>query len=185
VLDYSLEAQSALSGASFDYEGLSIRERPNTRLLSIAASVNQIDSVSAALNNSAGVTWAEIGKSTTHGNVACLGLQAEQVFLMSEHNDNDHQALAKELAAVARVTDQSDSWVTIEVSGSRSRDVLERICPIDLEDSVFQDGAVARTLMEHLGVIVYRYQDTYRLLSARSSADSFLHAITQSADFVV
>jgi len=104
---------------------------------------------------------------------------------MSELNDSDLSMLAQELATTAAVTDQSDSWVVLEVSGERSHDVLERICPIDLHDSQFPDGAVARTMMEHLSVIVVRSSNRFVLLSPRSSADSFRHALTQSADFVL
>lgn len=181
----SLKARSALNEAAFNYAGFSIRERSDIKLLSVAATSVQKATASSALQAQCGVNWPDIMQSTSQSNTHCLGLQAEQVFILSQHSDDEHTALAKNLAEQCVVTDQSDSWVTLEVSGERTRDVLERICPIDLNEATFSDGCVARTTMEHLGVIIFRQGESYLMLSARSSADSFLHSLTQSADFVI
>jgi len=66
------------------------------------------------------------------------------------------------------------------VSEGRREAPLERICPIDLGADVFQANKVARTSMEHLNVIVHPIDNGFRLFSARSSANSFLHAVTES-----
>ena len=74
----------------------------------------------------------------------------------------------------------------IRVSGNRSRDVLERICPIDLSPEVFSVGSVSRTVMEHIGTIIFRDgDDSYVLLTMRSFGRSMLHAIEVSADNVL
>jgi len=83
----------------------------------------------------------------------------------------------------AYCTDQSDSWVTLELTGPNALHALERICPVDLRPDIFTVGSVARTTMEHLGVIIARVgEDQYWLMSASSSAESFLHAITLSVN---
>lgn len=181
----SLEPRAALQGASLQYEGLYIEELPRLKLLSIAAQEARISEVSNALNSRCGLTWPEVGQSTSGADNTCLGLQDSQVFLLNEMSDMDHATLAADLSHNAFITDQSDSWVSIKLSGERVIDVLERICPIDLHPNVFTDGSVVRTVMEHLGVIVCRQGDAFLLLSARSSAESFLHALTQSADYVL
>ena len=107
------------------------------------------------------------------------------MFLLSQHSDDEHALLAANLAQKCIVTDQSDSWVTLEVKGAHTLDVLERICPINMNKETFTVGFVARTSMEHLGVIIFRLEGSYLLLSARSSAESFLHSLTQSADFAL
>jgi len=94
-------------------------------------------------------------------------------------------SLSKQLA----MTDQSDSWVILALSGLHSRQTLARICPIDCSASAMPIGTTARTSMEHLGAIITRrpdegdHQPCFWLLSARSSAASFLHAITGSPPF--
>ena len=95
------------------------------------------------------------------------------------------QSLSKQMA----MTDQSDSWVILALSGLHSRQTLARICPIDCSASAMPIGTTARTRMEHLGAIITRrpdegdHQPCFWLLSARSSAASFLHAITGSPPF--
>lgn len=82
------------------------------------------------------------------------------------------------------VTLQTDAWVACELSGSGALAALERLCPIDLDPSVFAVGAFARTVMEHMGVAVLRTgPESYLLLSASSSARSFAHALEQSMSY--
>jgi len=185
VLDIKLEPRSALNGALFEYKGLTLRELPDVKLLSVATNSNQKSAASDALKQHCGVNWPEVGKSTVNGKTRCLGLQIDQVFVMHMDGNSNHVQLASDLASEFPLTDQSDSWVAVEVSGNRTLDVLERICPIDLHETAFRDGAVARTTMEHLSVIIVSQGTTFLLLSPRSSADSFLHALTQSAEFVL
>ena len=97
--------------------------------------------------------------------------------------------LGKSLSKQMAMTDQSDSWVILALFGPQSRQTLARICPIDCSASAMPIGTTARTSMEHLGAIITRrpdegdHQPCFWLLSARSSAASFLHAITKSPPF--
>ena len=97
--------------------------------------------------------------------------------------------LGKSLSKQMAMTDQSDSWVILALSGPQSRQTLARICPIDCGVLAMPIGTTARTSMEHLGAIITRrpdegdYQPCFWLLSARSSAASFLHAIIGSPPF--
>ncbi|WP_229802146.1 sarcosine oxidase subunit gamma [Paramylibacter ulvae] len=78
-------------------------------------------------------------------------------------------------------TDQTDGWVTLEISGENTISALERICPINLHPDQFQIGHAARTAMEHMGCIILRTDtQTFHLFSASSSAESFLHAVETS-----
>ena len=116
-----------------------------------------------------------------------LGLQPDQLFLLFEPPDPDRAAetVAAALGPAAYIADQSDSWAMLRMSGAGVRTVLERICPLDLEDRAFPEGRVARTAMEHLSVIVLRDgADSFLLMSPRSSARSFLHAAVLSAEHV-
>jgi len=98
--------------------------------------------------------------------------------------DGARAILGKNLSKQMAMTDQSDSWVVLALSGPQSRETLARICPIDCSALAMPIGTTARTSMEHLGAIITRrpdgsdHQPCFWLLSARSSAASFLHAIT-------
>jgi sarcosine oxidase subunit gamma len=85
---------------------------------------------------------------------------------------------AELLNGAVYISDQSDVWVALEIAGPQACKVLERVCPIDLHPDVFSVDMLARTVMEHLGVIIARTNtNKYLLLSARSSARSFLHML--------
>ena len=103
--------------------------------------------------------------------------------------DTAKTLFGKSLSKQMAMTNQSDSWVILALSGPQSRETLARICPIDCGVSAMPIGTTARTSMEHLGAIITRRPDEgdlqpcFWLLSARSSAASFLKAITGSPPF--
>ena len=87
------------------------------------------------------------------------------------------------------ITDQSDAWVILALTGPLIYQTLERICPIDCSSTTMPIGTTARTMIEHLGTIILRRPDDengnpcFWLMSARSSATSFSHFITESPPF--
>ncbi len=93
--------------------------------------------------------------------------------------------LEEALAGAASVTEQSGAWVNLRLEGPRARDVLERLCPVDLDPGAFPPGAVARTAMEHLQAVVALVEDrpdpAFVLLAASSSARSFRDALAHAA----
>jgi len=105
--------------------------------------------------------------------------QAFAIFTRATPDAEPHvQSLLK---GAAYTTDQTDVWTGLMLDGLLARTALERICPIDLHPDAFAEGAAARTVMEHLGVLIIRTgPDAYLLLSASSSAGSFLHAVETS-----
>ena len=125
------------------------------------------------------------------------------VFLPSAHNQwflcfnnevTDPVAKARVLfgkvtSSQLAMTDQSDAWVILALSGPLVYRTLERICPIDCSSIAMPIGTTARTVIEHLGTIVLRRPDDengnpcFWLMSARSSAASFLHTINGSPPF--
>jgi sarcosine oxidase subunit gamma len=60
------------------------------------------------------------------------------------------------LAAAAAVTDQSDGWAALSLTGAGAAAVLARLVPVDLRPTAFPAGAAARTLLNHLPVVVMR-----------------------------
>ena len=89
----------------------------------------------------------------------------------------------------AAMTDQSDAWVILALTGPRICQTLERICPIDCSLPAMPIGNTARTMIEHIGTIILRRPDDdngdpcFWLMSARSSAASFLRTIIASPPF--
>ena len=97
--------------------------------------------------------------------------------------------LEKAFASTATVTDQSDGWARLTLTGPRSVETLERLAMVDLSDEAFDVGSAARTVFEHCTAILVRERPAqgesrrYTVLTPRSSAASLLHALTESPPF--
>ncbi len=184
MAEYQLNARPPLGVDPIVTEGVEASEVPHLSIVSIAAPLGGETRLGDAVTSVYGVDLPAIGQSVRSGkhDTLFLGLQPGQWFVVFECPEPQPlETVRARLAEAAYLTDQSDSWAIVKVSGPRSRETLNRICPVDLDPGAFATGAVARTLMEHLGVIIVREdQDTFMLMSARSSAHAFWHAVETS-----
>ncbi len=88
-------------------------------------------------------------------------------------------ALPREVAAVV---DQSGGFVVLHFAGPDAAEALARICRLDLHETAFPDGAVARTPMAQVPVILHRAGPTaYELVVPATLAVSFTHALLNAA----
>ena len=185
--DRPLAARSPLDGYDRATGAVAVAEVSGLALVSAAVPRGGDDAFSAALASGFGATRPATGDSTRGDRHAArvLGMQPDQVFILFEPPDPDRAAatVAAALGPAAYITDQSDSWAMLRLAGAGVRAALERICPLDLDDRAFPQGRVARTAMEHLAVIVLRDgADSFLLMSPRSSARSFRHAVELSVE---
>ena len=177
--------------AGFDKQNttVSLSEITDFALVSVAIPLGGGTVLQNEMAAKFGANFPECGKSTvsTDGSTRFLGMQKDQAFaLFKFQGDNAVSEIAKALGEAAYYTDQSDSWAMLRISGPRVRSALERICPLDLHQNAFALGAVARTMMEHLAVIILRTdQESFLLMSPRSSARSFLHILETTIEHVL
>jgi sarcosine oxidase subunit gamma len=198
----SLTAQSPLGGYKMIVDGTSLIEVTGLSMVSVAPLAG-----SQAAFQTAAAKLFKTGKSDSSKPSATMALDRpgkqrcilmpsaqNQWFLCFDDDgtnpiDAAKALLGKSLSKQMAMTDQSDSWVILALSGLESRRTFARICPIDCSASAMLIGTTARTSMEHLGAIITRrpdegdHQPCFWLLSARSSAASFLHTITGSPPF--
>jgi sarcosine oxidase subunit gamma len=198
----SLTAQSPLGGYKMIVDGTSLIEVTGLSMVSVAPLAG-----SQAAFQTATAKLFKTGKSDSSKPSATMALDRpgkqrcilmpsaqNQWFLCFDDDDTNpidaaKALLGKSLSKQMAMTDQSDSWVILALSGPQSRRTFARICPIDCSASAMLIGTTARTSMEHLGAIITRrpdegdHQPCFWLLSARSSAASFLHTITGSPPF--
>lgn len=182
--DLTLTAQSPLGGYQADFDDVSLTELTDLAIVSIATPMGGKDELAKSATAAFGVTLPAVGSSSHSDSrqAGLLGLQRDQLFLLMEHHGDDAVAVVtNELGTAGYYTDQSDSWAILRITGPGSRAALERICMLDLSADVFPIDTVARTTMEHLSVMILRDNtDSFLLMSPRSSANSFLHAIETS-----
>lgn len=182
--DFTLTSAPPLAGIDRSFDRVTLRAPADLAIVSIALPLGGEESGKKAVKTAFGADLPEIGKSVLAKDKAArlLRLSLEQGFVLFPHPTPDAETVvAAKLKGAAYTTDQTDVWSALELSGPGARAVLERICPIDLHPDAFAVNDVARTVMEHLGAIVLRTDtDTFLLLSASSSAESFLHAVETS-----
>ena len=182
MADFALKAEPFLGGYSKDFDGVSLSEVTDLSLISIAQPLGGRTALAKAVKSTFGIGLPKPGNSASGTAGQVLGMAPDQ-FLTLLAPKNKPAATIKKLGKTAYCTDQSDNWVGLRISGPGTLAALERICPIDISPAAFPKGSVARTTMEHLGaIIVAEEKATFLLLSASSSAASFLHAVTTSIE---
>lgn len=181
--EYTLFSDPPLAGTNLSIGDVLLKAPKDMALVSIALPLGSEAAAEKAIASAYSTALPAIGKTAAAGDATLMRLGPDQAFVLFPHPTPDaEREVAGKLKGAAYTTDQTDVWCVLDVSGPDSRTALERICPLDLHDSGFAVGDVARTAMEHLGVIITRTgPDSWRLLSASSSAGSFLHAVEASA----
>lgn len=182
-----LQASTALQGYRFASADLLAEETQQHTIVSLAFSHNGTARLNQNLQHQFGLSLPVVGQlCRNHTGISLLRLQSDQCFLVtSELWQHPVRHLHSLLDECAFYTDQSDSWVMIDIVGPSWRLMMERICPLDLSADKFTTSHVARTLMEHVSVIIERpEQQRLRLYSPRSSAMSFAQSVSLSMSYI-
>lgn len=193
----TLNAVTALEDYQCVLDGFSLTEMPDKSLLSIGFSPSKLSQVATILTATLALempltgarTIAEYKKGSNVDIIqrTLMGLQRDQLWLLSM-SDDDKVSLRNLARADAPfwMTDQSDAWVLLDIAGARCTEVLERLCPLDLNQECFTVTSVARTIFEHISVVIVRHSATrFYLLTPRSSVRSFVHALSHAATHVI
>ena len=85
-------------------------------------------------------------------------------------------------AGMASLSEQSDGRSLIRISGPRARDMLAKVCSLDLHPAVFPVGAAAATSIDHTSVNLWRGKDAdgeamFHLLVFSTFAESLWHTL--------
>lgn len=184
MAEFTLTSAPPLAGVDQTFDGIHLRAPKDLAIVAVALPLGGEDAALAAIRKGYGADLPAPGKSTTaqEDGATLLRLAPDQAFILFHRAEPDAETIvAGRIGDTAYLTDQTDTWCALELSGPRARTALERICPLDIHPDAFAVGDAARTVMEHLGTIILRTgQDSFLLLSASSSAGSFLHAVETS-----
>ena len=177
---FTLNAASPLGGATVAIGNNRITERTELALVSIAIPLNGEKNLSAAISKAWGISLPTPAVSSVKNEMRVLSTAPDQILLIFPHAIPDaEQIIQQNLDSAGYTTDQTDVWTVLEISGPDVISALERLCPLDAP-SMPVNGS-ARTVMEHMGAIIVRTSpENFLLLSASSSARSFLHAVETS-----
>ena len=70
----------------------------------------------------------------------------------------------------AAVTDQSDAWVGLGLSGGAACAVLARLVPVDVDATVLPPGRVVRSMLGHVALVLIATEGGFELFVPRSLA---------------
>ena len=186
MAELKLESARPLAGIARSADGISLSAPADLAIVAIALPLGGENAAMQAVAREYGTDLPPSGKAAQGGGATLIRTAPDQVFVVFEHSDPDAERIvAEKLGDAVYATDQTDSWCALEMEGERCREALERLCPLDLHTSAFAVHDAARTVMEHLGVLIMRTgEDRFLLLSASSSAGSFLHAVETAIESV-
>ncbi|MEM6372858.1 MAG: sarcosine oxidase subunit gamma [Pseudomonadota bacterium] len=89
------------------------------------------------------------------------------------------------LANHAALTDQSDAWACIVLSGAGAEDVLARLVPVDVSAANFKRGHTARTQIQHMNGSLTRIgTDSFLILVFRSMAGTLIHDLERAMESI-
>jgi len=184
VSEYKLKSKSPLEGIQLKFKGIEIKENSSRAIVSLGISYVKKSEIAKTILSAFNVEIPSVGNSivSTVNNTRFLGMQQDQLFLIFDYSGVDPlEDLPNQIKNIAYLTDQTDSWAMISLSGSNARSILQKSCPIDLHPINFGKDAVSRTIMEHLGVIlVCESLNGFLVLSPWSTAQTFIKFIDNS-----
>ena len=177
-----LQKESFLGGFSKTINNVSVKEIMHHRITSLAIPLTKEKKCASQFKRVFKKKLPDIEKSLTisKGGVF-FRLASDMLFLVESSNKKMPKATIDFLKQSFYSTDQSGGWCCLQIGGNNVLKMLERICPLDLSEERFKTLNVKRTLMEHLGVIIFKKSPKdFFLYSASSSSKSFLHAVETS-----
>jgi heterotetrameric sarcosine oxidase gamma subunit len=121
-----------------------------------------------------GLTFPKPGTMNAHGAARIFWAGRDLAFLMGADAPDA-------LSVDAALTDQTDGWVWLHLSGPDARAVLARLTPLDLRDAAFAVGHSARSMISHMQAIMLRpAPDAYDVAVFRSMAGTVVHEMTEA-----
>lgn len=187
MAEYQLTPLPVLGTKSIRFGKNSIQLRPDLAIVSVATPLDGEHALESALKANLSIDLPEATRTAQSGDYRTIRMTPDQILLVFPHATADAEPHVQgKLNGAGYTTDQTDTLAIIEVSGPDVLVAMERLCPLDLHPEAFPFGASGRTVMEHMGATIIRTADkTYQLVTASSSAGSFLHAVETSFRYTV
>jgi len=127
----------------------------------------------------------EPNTSTSNGNLDALWLSPDEWMIYL--NDNIFDDLYNEISKLnlGSVTDVSDQWVCIKISGSKVFDLLISGSPFDFRKFKNNKNHVTQTLLNHIDVTIHHKElNEINLFVRRSFSEHLISWLKDSSKFV-
>lgn len=166
-----LIAKTALGGpVPLILAGTELSEAPILPMTSVAPYPGRAAQVNAALAP-LGLTFPAPNMQSASGEVRLIWTGRDQAFLIGAPAPDG-------LAEHAALTDQSDGWARLTLSGPQAEAALARLVPLDLRLTAFPVGGVTRAPLGHMAMILSRTAPaTFEIMVFRSMARTAWHEL--------
>ena len=127
----------------------------------------------------------EPNTSTSNGNLDALWLSPDEWMIYL--NDNIFDNLYNEISKLnlGSVTDVSDQWVCIKISGSKVFDLLISGSPFDFRKFKNNKNHVTQTLLNHIDVTIHHKElNEINLFVRRSFSEHLMSWLRDSSRFI-
>ena len=147
-------------------------------MTSVAPYSGQQAALSKAMQAAHGVDYPQANARVAAGDAAAIWFGHAQAMLVGP-------AAEVGLAKHAALTDQSDAWAVVTLSGKTTEDVLARLVPVDVRLAHFPVGMAVRTQLQHLSVSLARVDEgTFQIMAFRSMAHTLVHDLKTAMEAV-
>lgn len=174
----NLTATAPAKGIDLTHGSTRLQEMPMGPVCAVMPYRGKTGATASALQKSLSLTWPKPGRFTDAGDTRLAWSGRAQAMLMGT-------APPDGLADLAGLSDQSDAWTHLALSGTASVDVLARLLPIDLSLDACPVGASLRTSLGHMQAMILRTgSDRFELLCFRSMAGTMVHDLDRAMRMV-
>lgn len=138
-------------------------------VMSVAPYRGQQAAVTKALSHH-GLRFPDAGEAVEAAHAAALWTGLDECFVISD------APLPLNLDGLAAVTDQTDGWGWLRLTGAGWQEVMARLCPVD--PALMVPGRALRSEVGHMMAIVYGVTDGVIVGVMRSFAGTMAHDIS-------
>ena len=165
-----LIATTPLDGrAPLVLRGTTLAEEAWRPVTSVAPFAGQEKALAKALKG-LGLAFPAPNRFVEAGTARLVWTGRDQAFLIG--------AAPEGLAPHAALTEQSDGWATLVLSGPMAEAALARIVPIDIRAAVFPPGHAARVPFNHMSSVLMRTgAESFEIMVFRSMARTGWHEV--------
>ena len=168
--------------------GLAMAELTDFELVQVMARRGQWGAVAQACTEAYGKAAPAKPQAVETEGALLVWSGPDQFFILSARTAGGNSAMGtarSAFAGMASLSEQSDGRSLIRISGARARDMLAKVCSLDLHPAVFPVGTAAASSIDHTSVNLWRGKDvggeaTFYLLVFATFAESLWHTLLDS-----
>lgn len=174
----NLTATAPARGTDITHGAARLQELPMGTIWAVMPFRGKTGAVSSALEEAFGLSWPGPGAFTETGDTRLAWSGRAQAMLMGPTPPGG-------LSDIAGLSDQSDAWTHLALSGAASTQVLSRLVPVDLSLAACPVGTSLRTSLGHMSAMVLRTgSDRFELLAFCSMAGTMVHELDRAMRMV-